>query len=165
MPNNNNIRRVDYPNVNWVEFDVARYWPRWLMRCVQSKGCWLWQGYCVKGYPQSNVHGHQRLLHRLAYMSVFGPIPDGKELDHRCDESRCINPFHLDVRTGRQNTLRSTLNACAVNFRKIVCKRGHPLDLVRKNGSRLCSVCSRESKRKYKRKIALEKRAQQEKLL
>lgn len=149
------------PNVNWVEFDTARYWPMFMKKCIQVNGCWLWQGYCVKGYPQYGVHGRSRLLHRLAYMSVFGHIPDGKEIDHTCNQTRCINPFHLEPKTPRENSLRSERNACAINLRKKFCKRGHAFDLLDDYGHRRCSICELQLKMGYKGKRNLDRIASQ----
>ena len=75
----------------------------------RSTGCWLWVGTRHRGYGyltvrvEGRAHPIKRRAHRVAYETFVGPIPDGKELDHTCVESLCINPDHLVPETGRKN--------------------------------------------------------------
>jgi hypothetical protein len=39
--------------------------------------------------------------HRLGWKLLRGPIPEGKELHHRCGVYACWNPDHLQVVTHR----------------------------------------------------------------
>jgi hypothetical protein len=40
---------------------------------------------------------------------IFGPIPDGLQLDHLCRVRCCVNPNHLEPVTAKENTLRSPI--------------------------------------------------------
>jgi hypothetical protein len=42
-------------------------------------------------------------VHRIMYMAVHGPIPNGLVVRHRCDNKRCCNPYHLEVGTKSEN--------------------------------------------------------------
>lgn len=51
------------------------------------------------------------MLHRLEWEKVFGPIPDGYEINHRCKNRRCQNVVHLEciprsVHRTKDNKLR-----------------------------------------------------------
>lgn len=48
--------------------------------------CWPWTGYCQpNGYGTRSTHRREtRLVHRIAYEYLVGPIPDGLVLDHLC---------------------------------------------------------------------------------
>lgn len=44
-----------------------------------------------------------RLAHRWNWERESGPIPRGKDLDHRCGVPACCNPEHLRIVTVKQN--------------------------------------------------------------
>src|SRR5229473_3522034 len=72
---------------------------------VLDNGCWEWVG-CLtpKGYGQlRSPEGRTRFAHRWMYEHYFGPVPEGKMLDHKCRLRRCVNPYHLQVVTNAEN--------------------------------------------------------------
>ena len=59
-------------------------------------GCLEWQPKAnTKGYGQAVVGGKRDKAHRLAYRTWIGPIPDGMDVLHRCDNPPCCEPGHL----------------------------------------------------------------------
>lgn len=73
---------------------------------VTPGGCWEWRGYRQsRGYGMLRVPdlGKQVLVHRLAHELWTGPIPDGLEVLHSCDNPPCMNPAHLSVGTHAKN--------------------------------------------------------------
>ena len=72
-------------------------------QCPET-GCWVWTGYLyANGYGGIKAFGKMVLAHRLSYELHKGPIPEGREILHSCDNKACINPAHLSVGTHAQN--------------------------------------------------------------
>lgn len=48
------------------------------------------------GYGLEAEGKGQRAAHIAAYVRKYGPVPEGKELDHLCRNRDCVNPDHLE---------------------------------------------------------------------
>ncbi len=46
-----------------------------------------------------------RLTHVVMWTALHGPVPQGKELHHRCMTELCCNPSHLQPVTHQENGL------------------------------------------------------------
>lgn len=72
-------------------------------------GCWLWTGYrtpLIKGgHGQSSFGGKKMLTHRFSYLTNVGTIAKGLLVRHKCRNSNCCNPEHLELGTPSQNQL------------------------------------------------------------
>jgi len=75
-----------------------------------DSGCWVWQRCVVgkgyydgKGYGALRLNGAQVRAHRFSWERTHGPIPDGLHLRHKCDNSLCVNPDHMELGTNAQN--------------------------------------------------------------
>jgi len=120
--------------------------------------CWLWTGaknkagrggFCV---TTGQTHGRFVYAYVWSYEHFRGPIPPGLQPDHLCRNTACVHPWHLEVVTPRENTLRG-IGPAAVNARKTHCPQGHPYtgrNLLRSNGKRVCRTCNREKQRRYR---------------
>lgn len=75
---------------------------------VSAGGCWLWTGAIqTRGYGSTGIGGGRTgLAHRVAYVALVGPIPQGLTLDHLCEVKRCVNPAHLEPVTAAENLRR-----------------------------------------------------------
>lgn len=74
---------------------AERFWAK----VQRGDGCWLWTASLgTAGYGQIGGAGRgSRPLqaHRVAWELIFGPIPEGQWVLHRCDNKRCVRPDHL----------------------------------------------------------------------
>lgn len=108
-----------------------------------NTGCWLWIG----GMTRSGGYGivarsHRKDLsvaHRASYEFYRGAIPAGLELDHLCRVRSCVNPYHVEPVTRKENARRGLRGVLSAH-----CLRGHQytgeLDT---RGWRRCRDCDR----------------------
>ena len=87
-----------------------------------NSGCWLWLGKLDRsGY---GVFSGNVSAYRASYETVFGEVPLGLDLDHKCRVRICINPDHLDPVTRRENLLRGDTIPSKF-IKRTTCNNGH----------------------------------------
>lgn len=73
---------------------------------IAENGCMVWTA-SFRGrepsYGQATWNGKQGYAHRYAYEAHNGPIPDGMLVRHKCDNTKCVNPDHLEIGTHVDN--------------------------------------------------------------
>lgn len=71
--------------------------------------CWEVDLDADKAYPQLNVGGQKKSIHRLSYEAYKAPIPPGLLVLHKCDNPRCHRPDHLFLGTHADNNRDAVL--------------------------------------------------------
>lgn len=130
-----------------------RFWSK--VALANPNDCWNWTAGLFDGYGEFRLNATMVRAHRLAYEILIGPIPNALTIDHLCRNRKCVNPFHLEPVTHKENILRGE------SFTAINAAKTHPyseentyIQLPHKshrNGGRVCRICSRNHKRKYYR--------------
>lgn len=84
------------------------------------KWCWHWQGYrnvLDYGYLYAPASEGKRkfLAHRLSWVFYCRyPLEAGLTVDHLCYVTSCVNPFHLEPVTYRENSERAARRRAAL---------------------------------------------------
>jgi len=157
--------------------DPASRYEHWIDRSDPS-GCWLWGGALSSGYGVIAVNGGNDYVHRWAYETFVGPIPDGLIVGHVCHDldltcrggecvhRRCGRPDHLSPMSKGDN-LRAGRMAMLTRERGQIrratrthCRNGHEwteedLYIRPSDGAHICRACTRESGERYKRKLGI----------
>lgn len=108
--------------------------------------CWFWQARLnAQGYTVFKVNGKIVHVHRWAYETFKGPIPEGLVVDHLCTNRSCVNPDHLEAITVKENNIRAKGTSCF--------QEGHPRteeNTIIISGVQICRRCHVKRERKYK---------------
>lgn len=120
-----------------IDFESFRY----------DNQCWEWTACkCGGGYERIRVDGRLALAHRVAYRLYlnqdFPIFSDDRSvvLDHYyCQNPGCVNPFHLELVSLRENTSRGRLS-----------------DMNGKKASKYRGVCWHKRDKKWQARIWFE---------
>ncbi len=117
---------------------------------VWPNGCWMWMGSVGGKMQYGYIWDGKKLAsaHRWAYQEYIGPIPEGFESHHTCEQAGCVNPYHLKMMSRKDHSKTK-------NYRNVShCPSGHPysgvnLIVVNRNSrgghtkERRCRACKR----------------------
>jgi len=73
-------------------------------KVTKTETCWTWTGARNrKGYGEIGAKGRVQKAHRIAWELTYGPIPEGLDVLHHCDNPPCCRPDHLFLGTDADN--------------------------------------------------------------
>lgn len=120
---------------------------------VLPNGCWQWKGDKNRnGYGRWTVGGKEKMIHRIVYEAVRGPIQEGMVCDHLCRNKSCGNPAHIEIVTNQVNVARGVW--------KSHCPSGHKLEgrnlVMTKTGWRACRACKVAATKAWRVRLRME---------
>jgi hypothetical protein len=143
-----NIKRNIKPFVKFIRYTKVN----------QETGCWDWIGHKFSnGYAYGCFNGKRSILvHRWSYEHFRGKISNNLHCHHICYNRACVNPYHLELRTNKDNVLDDSSASLALkNKNKTHCKHGHEFTknntYTSKEGWRRCRTCHNITERKRRR--------------
>lgn len=82
--------------------EAAAFWSK--LDKTAPNGCWEWtRAVKSNGYGVVWMGGRCHHTHRVAYALAVGPLTEGLDVRHACDNRKCCNPAHLSLGTRKQN--------------------------------------------------------------
>lgn len=128
--------------------DPDRDFYRFYGKVVVGDDCWEWQGHRLRGYGQFSYKNKIVRAHRWAYEYHVGPIPEGLQIDHICENPSCVRWDHLVPATPKENIARYIASGRA---HRSHCRRGHKFTeettQFRSDGRRYCKKCQNDKRR------------------
>lgn len=73
--------------------------------------CHIWTATTTrtkKGYGEFWINDRLYRAHRVSYFIANGTIDNELEIDHKCENTSCVNPAHLEQVTTQENLRRRT---------------------------------------------------------
>lgn len=113
---------------------------------ITDSGCWQWDKVSPTArYGVMYADGSRILAHRLSYKLFVGELLTNHVIDHKCRNTHCVNPEHLEQVTQEVNVLR--------HYRQQThCLRGHeftPENTYYRGNVRNCRSCNRIRNKDY----------------
>ncbi len=97
---------------------INRFWSK--VEITGLGACWEWTAYkSASGYGQFSLDNKLTYAHRVAYILIYGEIPNGTDVHHKCGNSGCVNPLHLRTMSHKEHT--------QAHKTKEFCHNGHDL--------------------------------------
>ena len=84
-----------------VQRQIENFWSK----VRRDDGCWIWTAFTNdQGYGVFGIGGRQTMLApRFSWQLANGPIPQGLNVLHKCDNPPCVRPDHLFLGTRLDN--------------------------------------------------------------
>lgn len=97
------VKEEDQPfHITKEDIDKNRFWGQ--VNIVGQNDCWEWQGPATKqGYGKFFWRGKTRRAHRIAWAFMGWELEQETVLMHKCDNTYCCNPHHLNPGTTLDN--------------------------------------------------------------
>lgn len=107
-----------------------------------ENGCWEWTASSWGGYGMFRYERGNK-AHRFSYEYYNDTMLNSLNIDHLCNNKKCVNPEHLEAVTRGENSKRRNLNEYEYK-KKTHCKNNHIISdnaYLRPDGYFECRTC------------------------
>ncbi len=138
---------------------LAQFWPS-VEDMTNKKGedCWLWIGNSntTGGYGRITIKLRKSKYitikaHRFSYLMFVGTLLRNLNICHSCDNPLCVNPFHLEQKTNKENMEDCSKRNRIFNSNKTKCWAGHKYTeentYIDSKGFRRCRTCMKKRRK------------------
>jgi len=94
-------QKTMYPAPRLTNQDIKRFYKHYNQG--EDHACWNWKGYLRNGYGEFKIQRITYPASRIAWLINNGSLPNDKLVLHKCDNTQCVNPFHLWIGTHKDN--------------------------------------------------------------
>lgn len=103
---------------------------------IDANDCWIWQGKYFNKWGYSKIvvgsrrDGSRRSVftHRASYEAFIDKIGDNLQIHHLCNNTKCVNPDHLQPLTAAEHNKHKTRLSCGIcgtlkehKYNRLVC--------------------------------------------
>lgn len=116
MPNQRTTLILDQQAIDTIIYRLIRKTMKMPSGCVEWIGCRDTYGYGSIALP--GMKGNMLHVHRASYELFVGPIGEGLQVLHRCDNPSCVAPSHLFSGTQADNMKDMARKGRATTYRR-----------------------------------------------
>lgn len=158
------VRYIRYHFMRRHWHSTEHFWSK-VDKSAGPDACWVWRG-SSRGDRYGAIKWRKKLwmAHRLSYTLAYGPIPDGMDVLHRCDNPPCVNPTHLFPGTQQDNVIDKVVKGRQARGQMITRARFTDQEIIAIRTKHANGATTRELATEYKtdtsyiRRIVLRKR-------
>lgn len=152
--------------VDKIERDNKHQRKVWYKSIYEERGCYVCDnltnqdGYLRVGWVADEPESRRTVMaHVLVWESLNGPIPEAKEVNHKCRNRKCFNPEHLELLDGSEHatytnvsrvgyTMERRSDEKIADFYYQIKYKGVPInEIVRQDGIKRSTMSSIMNKR------------------
>ncbi len=133
---------IDFQNRLWSKVEF-----------IPFHECYEWNGHLRMGYGRFKIGSKYHTATRVVWELEYGPIPNGLNIRHKCDNPSCVRIEHLELGTQADNVNDTVTRGHHKQKSQTHCAKGHEFtddNTYRSKYQRHCRTCQRKAVKDYR---------------